>query len=553
MKKKLLFLVCILIGVNSLFCQHHHINVASMSFDPDTLFCYLGDSVTINLGGYHDAVEVDETTWIANGTTPNGGFNIPIGTPSGTFIIDTVKTYYYVCTPHVTFGMKAVIVSSAIAQIYGCTDSTAVNYDSLATIDDGSCVYYLSSHTNIFFSEWGEGNSWNKYFEIYNPTNDTVHLSNYGFPSVSNSPSTQGVYEYWNDFDSSSVILPNDVFIVAHYLADSSILQHADMLVYSPTALGNGDDGIALIYGSEPVTPSAPSDTTYRIIDWIGDWNGNPSQGWTVSGVLAATTNHTIIRKCNITQGDTSWTNSSSDQWIVKSSDYWNNLGLHDYNITIVDSQSYTICIGDSLIIGSSTYSTTGNYIDTFVSTFGCDSLVYTNLQYYPATSLNISSLPSPAEICLGDTILLEASIGFSEYYWTYSNAIIGQNQNILLSPTEDTWYLLKAIDQYGCLVQEDIWVYVDTCFVSSVDLKINNIKIYPNPSIGILNIEFNKGFENNLSIRIVNSLGKVVVSEVLKKGEKIKEFNLSEFSKGVYIIEMQTEIGLYKKKIILK
>ena len=39
-----------------------------MSFDPDTLFyleCkYLGDSVTINLGGYHDAVEVDETTWI---------------------------------------------------------------------------------------------------------------------------------------------------------------------------------------------------------------------------------------------------------------------------------------------------------------------------------------------------------------------------------------------------------------------------------------------------------------------------------------------------------
>ena len=88
---------------------------------------------------------------------------------------------------------------------------------------------------------------------------------------------------------------------------------------------------------------------------------------------------------------------------------------------------------------------------------------------------------------------------------------------------------------------------------MSSVDLITNNIKIYPNPSIGIFNVEFNRSFENNLNIRIVNSFGKLVVSEVLKKGEKIKEFNLSEFSKGVYIIEMESEIGLYKKKVILK
>jgi len=38
-----------------------------------------------------------------------------------------------------------------------------------------------------------------------------------------------------------------------------------------------------------------------------------------------------------------------------------------------------------------------------------------------------------------------------------------------------------------------------------------------------------------------------------LKEGQRIKEFNLSEFSKGIYLIELQTEIGIYKKKIILK
>ena len=49
----------------------------------------------------------------------------------------------------------------------------------------------------------GRGNSWNKYFEIYNPTSDTIYLSNYGFPSVSGNPNTTGVYEYWNNFDSA--------------------------------------------------------------------------------------------------------------------------------------------------------------------------------------------------------------------------------------------------------------------------------------------------------------------------------------------------------------
>ena len=162
---------------------------------------------------------------------------------------------------------------------------------------------------SIYFSLNGERNNLNKYFEIYNPTTDTIYLSN---------PNTTGVYEYWNNFDSASFILPNDIFVVAHYLADSSILQYADMTVTSSTGSLEMETTVLLIYGSQPNSTSPPSDTTYRIIDWIGDWNGDPGQGWSVSGVGAATRNHTIIRKCNIFQGDTSWINSSTNQWLVK-------------------------------------------------------------------------------------------------------------------------------------------------------------------------------------------------------------------------------------------
>ena len=54
--------------------------------------------------------------------------------------------------------------------------------------------------TELFFSEYAEGSSNNKYLEIYNGTSSTISLDNYAFPSVSNAPTTPGQYEYWNTF-----------------------------------------------------------------------------------------------------------------------------------------------------------------------------------------------------------------------------------------------------------------------------------------------------------------------------------------------------------------
>ena len=36
----------------------------------------------------------------------------------------------------------------AICPIYGCTDSNALNYDSLATLDDGTCYYCIYGCTD---------------------------------------------------------------------------------------------------------------------------------------------------------------------------------------------------------------------------------------------------------------------------------------------------------------------------------------------------------------------------------------------------------------------
>ena len=47
-------------------------------------------------------------------------------------------------------------------------------------------------HEDLFFSEYAEGSSNNKYLEIYNNTDGVVDLTTYAYPSVANAPSIQG-------------------------------------------------------------------------------------------------------------------------------------------------------------------------------------------------------------------------------------------------------------------------------------------------------------------------------------------------------------------------
>ena len=219
--------------------------------------------------------------------------------------------------------------------IYGCTDSTATNYNAAANTDDGSC---FAPMVNLFFSEYAEGSSNNKYLEIYNPTSNTVDLSAYAFPSVSNGAATFGVYEFWNSFPAGAQILANDVYIIAHPSASPTILAQAD---HTHLYLSNGDDGYALVYGADPGSPVDPATGGYVIVDFIGDWNADPGTGWSVAGVSNATANHTLVRKCTVTQGNNNWsasagTNVDDSEWVVLANEEWSDLGFFIPGSTII-------------------------------------------------------------------------------------------------------------------------------------------------------------------------------------------------------------------------
>jgi hypothetical protein len=83
----------------------------------------------------------------------------------------------------------------------------------------------------------------------------------------------------------------------------------------------------------------------------------------------------------------------------------------------------------------------------------------------------------------------------------------------------------------------------------------INNLNIYPNPSRDIFNINFISDSKQSIEVRVLNLVGEIIYIENLEdfEGEYAHSFSLSEYSKGVYLLELDTDNGIISKKLILQ
>ena len=191
---------------------------------------------------------------------------------------------------------------------------------------------------SLFFFQYAEGSSYNKFLEIRNPTDSEVDLSGYAFPNQNNGVDDVESFDYWNSFPEGATIAAGGKYIIAHPDADPAIVAVADHL---HKYLSNGDDAYALAKGTRE---------DHVVIDVIGDINGpDPGSGWEVAGISSGTKDHTLIRKPTISGGNPDWaasagTNTEDSEWIVLDKDVW-QLGESKPTISLVNNGDGTVTV----------------------------------------------------------------------------------------------------------------------------------------------------------------------------------------------------------------
>jgi hypothetical protein len=173
-----------------------------------------------------------------------------------------------------------------------------------------------SQCTDLFISEYVEGRFNNKALEIYNPTANTIDLSEYMIVRYSNGATT-ATSEYAVQL--TGMIAPNDVHVGVVEKLDTngtgneepiwdSLWVRADAF-YSPvyatnkTFYWNGNDCVALMKGSVASIGSA------ELVDFFGKLGEDPGIAWTTifpftSAGVEVTKDHSLIRKSTVTSGN---------------------------------------------------------------------------------------------------------------------------------------------------------------------------------------------------------------------------------------------------------
>lgn len=144
-----------------------------------------------------------------------------------------------------------------------------------------------------------------------------------------------------------------------------------------------------------------------------------------------------------------------------------------------------------------------------------------------------------------------------------------GKKDVVLVYPNETVRFITKFTDfadtlvpyMFHChiLMHEDdgmMGQFVVTSGVTGIQQYSKNnggVLVYPNPASGFVNVvlkEFNNS--NNISLRIYNVLGRMIYS-VDKINSASTEIRTSEFSKGIYTVEIKNSNQVLTQKLIIE
>ncbi|MFN5400842.1 MAG: T9SS type A sorting domain-containing protein, partial [Bacteroidota bacterium] len=183
-----------------------------------------------------------------------------------------------------------------------------------------------------------------------------------------------------------------------------------------------------------------------------------------------------------------------------------------------------------------------GSYKVTVTDSKGCKRIVSGTVTQNPQIVINQTITPITCQNLCNGIINSTVTGGLAPYVYAWNNSLTTKNISNLCFGT----YSVTVTDAKGCKAIKSVTLLNPApCNTtgSRLDDSLNplNIMIYPNPTNNLVNLLINTTLETQTNIRITDLLGRVVLeqTEALIAGSNTITYNISDFAKGVYLIQV--------------
>ena len=326
--------------------------------------------------------------------------------------------------------------------------------------------------------------------------------------------------DYTSTLDSGTITITTPLLDV-HVTHDTSICQGSSLLVRSLTSGGKGAYTYAWSNGdtNSALNVKVTRDIQYHLL-------------------VKDAANCIAMDSINVHTKSLPAVKAGSDSSVCKSSSAFSLFALHPSPLGGIWSGKAVR--SDSLYpkiaaVGKN------NVSYTFTDTNQCADSASAQVTILAGPAVPVISQPANDRLVASDRNVSYAWYKDSVSLSLYTDSIyVNRNGN----------YTVTVMDSSGCIAVSTPYSFTVTAISGEADLD-EAIKLYPNPSNGLLTLE-TKGKET-VWAELQNNLGQHVMSFNISGSTQSKTLDMHLLPAGIYLLHINTEKGSYVQKVILK
>ncbi|MEM8906539.1 MAG: SprB repeat-containing protein [Bacteroidota bacterium] len=147
------------------------------------------------------------------------------------------------------------------------------------------------------------------------------------------------------------------------------------------------------------------------------------------------------------------------------------------------------VCFGETIMVGTSTYISTGNYTEVLTDQNGCDSTVFTNfLVADELQATTVQTIEATAYQVADGAATVNVNGGLPNYTYLWSD---GQTTATAVNLTGGETYCVSVTDNIGCMVEACVLVLFPSNILTSLE---DYLLTCPGDSDGALNLSVSNG-----------------------------------------------------------